>query len=143
MSGQFGFMSKIGATDQAVATLNDQPYIFTILVVVLVALILQSILIWYIHYATMKPEQKKKKEPKKKAAAPGGKPPAQRALPPAPTYQPRFLSEHNELGCGSRQCVMDSYYEARQGKFLSPRGPGFLGFEEDGVDKEERHLEVL
>ncbi|KAI1344055.1 hypothetical protein F5Y15DRAFT_411907 [Xylariaceae sp. FL0016] len=58
MSGQFGFMSKIGATDEAVAVLNDQPYIFTILVVVL-------------------PEQKKKKE-KKPAAGKGGKPPAQR-----------------------------------------------------------------
>ncbi|KAI0013225.1 hypothetical protein F4779DRAFT_613755 [Xylariaceae sp. FL0662B] len=58
MSGQFGFMSKIGATDQAVATLNDQPYIFTVLVVVL-------------------PEQKKKKEPKANKK-PGGKPPAQR-----------------------------------------------------------------
>ncbi|KAI1447381.1 hypothetical protein F5Y02DRAFT_415934 [Annulohypoxylon stygium] len=76
MSGQFGFMSKIGATDAAVATLNDQPYIFTILVVILVALILQSVLIWYIHYATMKPEQKKKKEPKDKK--PAAKPPAAR-----------------------------------------------------------------
>ncbi|KAI0900964.1 hypothetical protein F4806DRAFT_491853 [Annulohypoxylon nitens] len=54
MSGQFGFMSKIGATDAAVATLNDQPYIFTILV----------------------PEQKKKKEPKDKK--PAAKPPAAR-----------------------------------------------------------------
>ncbi|KAI1418274.1 hypothetical protein F5Y13DRAFT_184785 [Hypoxylon sp. FL1857] len=75
--GQFGFMAKIGATDAAVATLNDQPYLFTILVVVLVALILQSILIWYIHYATMKPEQKKKKAPKDNKK-PGGKPPAAR-----------------------------------------------------------------
>ncbi|KAI1456148.1 hypothetical protein F4805DRAFT_459000 [Annulohypoxylon moriforme] len=58
MSGQFGFMSKIGATDAAVATLNDQPFIFTILVVILV------------------PEQKKKKEPKDKK--PAGKPPAAR-----------------------------------------------------------------
>ncbi|KAI1093404.1 hypothetical protein F5B19DRAFT_491483 [Rostrohypoxylon terebratum] len=57
MSGQFGFMSKIGATDAAVATLNDQPYIFTILVVIL-------------------PEQKKKKEPKDKK--PAAKPPAAR-----------------------------------------------------------------
>lgn len=76
MSGQFGFMSKIGATDAAVATLNDQPYLFTILVVILVALILQSVLIWYIHYATMKPEQKKKKAPAD--AKKGGKPPAAR-----------------------------------------------------------------
>ncbi|OTA90838.1 hypothetical protein M434DRAFT_33298 [Hypoxylon sp. CO27-5] len=58
--GQFGFMGKIGATDAAVATLNDQPYLFTILVVVLVA-----------------PEQKKKKEPKDNKK-PGGKPPAAR-----------------------------------------------------------------
>lgn len=62
--GQFDFMKSIGATDEAVAVLNDQPYLFTILVVVLVALILQGVLIWYIHYATMKPEQKKKKERK-------------------------------------------------------------------------------
>ena len=64
MSGQFGFMSSIGATDEAVAVLNDQPILFTILVVVLVSLILQGVFIWYIHYATMKPEQKKKKEKK-------------------------------------------------------------------------------
>ncbi|KAI2471752.1 hypothetical protein F4781DRAFT_385758 [Annulohypoxylon bovei var. microspora] len=78
MSGQFGFMSKIGATDAAVATLNDQPYIFTVLVVILVVLILQSVFIWYIHYATMKPEQKKKKEPKKPAEKPAAKPAAAR-----------------------------------------------------------------
>ncbi|KAI0181497.1 hypothetical protein GGR52DRAFT_567719 [Hypoxylon sp. FL1284] len=76
MSGQFGFMAKIGASDAAVATLNDQPYIFTILVVVLVAVILQIVFLWYIHHATLKPEQKKKKEPKGKKA--GGKPPAAR-----------------------------------------------------------------
>ncbi|KAI1210289.1 uncharacterized protein F4807DRAFT_459666 [Annulohypoxylon truncatum] len=60
MSGQFGFMAKIGATDAAVATLNDQPYLFTILVVILVALILQS-----------------KKEPKDSKKS-GAKPPAAR-----------------------------------------------------------------
>ncbi|KAI1136700.1 hypothetical protein F5Y05DRAFT_414956 [Hypoxylon sp. FL0543] len=54
--GQFGFMAKIGATDAVVATLNDQPYLFTILVV---------------------PEQKKKKAPKD-SKKPGGKPPAAR-----------------------------------------------------------------
>ncbi|ORY56067.1 uncharacterized protein BCR38DRAFT_356053 [Pseudomassariella vexata] len=66
--GQFDWFSKIGATPQAVAVLNDQPYLFTILLVVLVSLILESVLIWYIHYATMKPEQKKKKEEKKPPA---------------------------------------------------------------------------
>ncbi|KAI0833012.1 hypothetical protein F5Y06DRAFT_301436 [Hypoxylon sp. FL0890] len=75
--GQFGFMAKIGATDAAVATLNDQPYLFTILVVVLVSLILECVLIWYIHFATLKPEQKKKKAPKDDKK-PGGKPPAAR-----------------------------------------------------------------
>ncbi|KAI1644863.1 uncharacterized protein F4817DRAFT_345440 [Daldinia loculata] len=75
--GQFGFMSKIGATDAAVRTLNDQPYLFTILVVVLVSLILEGVFMWYIHYATLKPEQKKKKVPKGDKKA-GGKPPAAR-----------------------------------------------------------------
>lgn len=76
-SGQFDFFLKIGATPQAVAVLNDQPFLVTILVVVLVVLILQSVLIWYIHFATMKPEQKKKKETKPDPKK-GGKPPAQR-----------------------------------------------------------------
>ncbi|KAI1506495.1 hypothetical protein F5X99DRAFT_5021 [Biscogniauxia marginata] len=79
MSGQFGFMASLGATPEAVAVLNDQPYVFTILVVVLVILILQSVLLWYIHYATLKPEQKKKKEKKPKGdSKPGAKPAAQR-----------------------------------------------------------------
>lgn len=67
--GQFGWFLKIGATPQAVAVLNDQPYLFAILLVVLAILGLQITLHWYIHYATMKPEQKKKKE-KKGAAKP-------------------------------------------------------------------------
>lgn len=65
--GQFGWFAKIGATPEAVNVLNDQPILFTILLVVLLAVILQGLLIWYIHFATMKPEQKKKKEPKKDA----------------------------------------------------------------------------
>ncbi|KAI1846548.1 hypothetical protein JX265_010667 [Neoarthrinium moseri] len=76
--GQFGWFLKIGATPEAVAVLNDQPYLFTILLVVLVLVALQITLHWYIHYATMKPEQKKKKKKDDKKAAPGGKPPAQR-----------------------------------------------------------------
>lgn len=64
-SGQFDWFLKIGATPEAVAVLNDQPYLFTILLVVLVALILEGVLLWYIHYATFKPEQKKKKDEKK------------------------------------------------------------------------------
>ncbi|CAG7561477.1 unnamed protein product [Fusarium equiseti] len=69
--GQFDWFSSIGATDEAVATLNDQPVIFTILLVVLVAVAVQIVLLWYIHYATMKPEQRKAaqdKKDKKKAA---------------------------------------------------------------------------
>lgn len=77
--GQFDWFSSIGATPQAVAVLNDQPILLTILIIVLVAVILQIVLIWYIHFATMKPEQKKKKEKKPKPAEnKGGKPPAQR-----------------------------------------------------------------
>lgn len=67
----FDWFKAIGATDEAVATLNDQPILFTILLVVLVALILQGVVLWYIHYATLKPEQKKKKE--KKGAKPAPK----------------------------------------------------------------------
>ncbi|KAI1068404.1 hypothetical protein NW752_003711 [Fusarium irregulare] len=69
--GQFDWFSSIGATDEAVAVLNDQPIIFTILLVVLVAVAVQITLLWYIHYATMKPEQRKAaqdKKDKKKAA---------------------------------------------------------------------------
>jgi len=69
--GQFDWFSSIGATDEAVATLNDQPIIFTILLVALVAVAVQIVLLWYIHYATMKPEQRKAaqdKKDKKKAA---------------------------------------------------------------------------
>jgi hypothetical protein len=69
--GQFDWFSKIGATPQAVAVLNDQPYLFTVLIVVLLILILEGVFIWYIHFVTMKPEQKKKKE--KKGAKGGAK----------------------------------------------------------------------
>ncbi|KAL5083643.1 hypothetical protein Trisim1_001020 [Trichoderma cf. simile WF8] len=65
--GQFDWFKKIGATDEAVAVLNDQPYLFTTLVVVLVVLIAQSGFLWFIHWATFKPSQKK--APKKGAAA--------------------------------------------------------------------------
>lgn len=61
---KFDFMKKVGATDRAVAVLNDQPELFTTLILVLIGLGLECLLIWYIHFATMKPEQKKKKEKK-------------------------------------------------------------------------------
>jgi ATP/ADP translocase len=78
--GQFGWFRKIGATPEAVNVLNDQPVLFTILIVVLLAITLQCLLMWYIHFATMKPEQKKKKEKKddKKKPAKAEKPPAMR-----------------------------------------------------------------
>ena len=70
----FSWMKKIGATDAAVATLNDQPQLFTTLILVLVGLIAQGLLLWFIHYATLKPEQKKKKDDGKgKGGAKGGK----------------------------------------------------------------------
>ncbi|KAK8094561.1 hypothetical protein PG997_001246 [Apiospora hydei] len=67
--GQFDWFLKIGATPEAVAVLNDQPILFTILLVALVAIILECTLLWYIHHATLKPEQLKKKTDKKKAPA--------------------------------------------------------------------------
>lgn len=69
---QFDFLKSVGATKEAVAALNNQPSLFTNLVVVLIGLGAQAGLLWYIHYATLKPEQKKKKE-KKGAAGAGGK----------------------------------------------------------------------
>jgi hypothetical protein len=72
VGGQFGWFAKIGATPQAVAVLNDQPILFTIMLVVLATIILLSVSIWYIDFATRKPEQKKKKEKK------GAKPPAKK-----------------------------------------------------------------
>lgn len=69
---KFDFLSKVGATDKAVAVLNDQPELFTTLILTLVGLSLQGGLIWYIHFATLKPSQKKKK-PAKGDAKGGGK----------------------------------------------------------------------
>jgi hypothetical protein len=63
----FDWLKKVGATNEAVAVLNDQPYLFADLLVVLVGLGLQCLLIWYIHYATLKPGQKKTKKPKDNA----------------------------------------------------------------------------
>lgn len=61
---QFTWFRTLGATEEAIMVLNDQPILFTILLVVLVTLILQGVLLWYIHFATLKPEQKKKKDAK-------------------------------------------------------------------------------
>lgn len=71
--GSFDWLGKVGATPQAVATLNAQPDLFVKLVIVLIGLGVQCGLIWYIHYATLKPSQRKKKNDKKKggAAKPG------------------------------------------------------------------------
>ncbi|KHN95860.1 Nck-associated protein 1 [Metarhizium album ARSEF 1941] len=61
----FEWLHKVGATKEAIAVLNDQPHLFTDLLLVLLGLGLQCLLIWYIHHATKKPEQKKKKKKKK------------------------------------------------------------------------------
>lgn len=68
----FDWLKKVGASNQAVAVLNDQPNLFVNLIVVLIGLGLQCLVIWYIHYATMKPEQKKKKIKKPQDNAKGG-----------------------------------------------------------------------
>ncbi|KAM3533625.1 hypothetical protein MY4038_003061 [Beauveria bassiana] len=66
---KFDFLRSVGATKEAVAVLNDQPNLFTNLIVVLIGLGAQAALLWYIHYATLKPEQKKKKNKEKKGGA--------------------------------------------------------------------------
>ncbi|KAM3498558.1 hypothetical protein MY10362_008132 [Beauveria mimosiformis] len=66
---KFDFLRSVGATKEAVAVLNDQPNLFTNLIVVLIGLGAQATLLWYIHYATLKPEQKKKKNKEKKGGA--------------------------------------------------------------------------
>ncbi|EJP68297.1 hypothetical protein NHJ13051_002717 [Beauveria bassiana] len=66
---KFDFLRSVGATKEAVAVLNDQPNLFTNLIVVLIGLGVQATLLWYIHYATLKPEQKKKKNKEKKGGA--------------------------------------------------------------------------
>lgn len=62
--GKFDFFKSIGATPQAVAVLNDQPELFTTLILVLIGLGLEGGLMAWIHFATLKPEQKKKKDGK-------------------------------------------------------------------------------
>ncbi|RDA84028.1 hypothetical protein CP532_6516 [Ophiocordyceps camponoti-leonardi (nom. inval.)] len=61
----FDFLKSIGATNEAVAVLNDQPNVFATIIAVLIGLGLELLLLWYIHFATLKPEQKKKKQEKK------------------------------------------------------------------------------
>ncbi|KKA30105.1 hypothetical protein TD95_003059 [Thielaviopsis punctulata] len=71
-TGQFGWFLKLGATPEAVATLNDQPVIFTVLLIVITVIAAQFGLMYWIHAATLKPEQIKAKADKKKKKA-GGK----------------------------------------------------------------------
>lgn len=71
--GQFDFFSKLGATDRAVAVLNDQPELFTTLILVIVGLIAECGIVAAIHFATLKPEQKKKKTDNKKGGGGGRK----------------------------------------------------------------------
>ncbi|PHH74790.1 hypothetical protein CDD82_4767 [Ophiocordyceps australis] len=68
----FNWLKSVGATDEAVAVLNDQPELFVSLIAVIVGLIVQGLLLWYIHFATLKPEQKKKKTKKSKDNSKGG-----------------------------------------------------------------------
>ncbi|PHH66452.1 hypothetical protein CDD81_7507 [Ophiocordyceps australis] len=68
----FNWLKSVGATNEAVAVLNDQPSLFVSLIAVIVGLIVQGLLLWYIHFATLKPEQKKKKTKKSKDNSKGG-----------------------------------------------------------------------
>jgi hypothetical protein len=72
--GQFDWFKSLGASDRAVAVLNDQPQLFTTLILVIVGLLLECLFIWFIHFSTMKPAQKnknKKTPPAKKDGAKG------------------------------------------------------------------------
>lgn len=60
----FDWLKKIGATDAAVAAVNSQPSLLINVLVVLIGLGLECLLVWYIHFATLKPEQRKKKAKK-------------------------------------------------------------------------------
>ncbi|KAM4060030.1 hypothetical protein HRG_002351 [Hirsutella rhossiliensis] len=62
----FDWLKSVGATNEAVAVLNDQPNLFVNLVVVLIGLTLQCLFLWFIHFATLKPEQKRKNRKNKK-----------------------------------------------------------------------------
>lgn len=62
--GQFDWFKRIGASDRAVAVLNDQPQLFTTLILVVIGLIAECLFIWFIHFTTRKPEQKHKKKKK-------------------------------------------------------------------------------
>ncbi|EQK99477.1 hypothetical protein OCS_04804 [Ophiocordyceps sinensis CO18] len=62
----YDWLRSVGATNEAVAVLNDQPELFVNLVVVIIGLALQCLFLWYIHFATLKPEQKKRKKQKQK-----------------------------------------------------------------------------
>lgn len=66
----FDWLKSIGATNEAVAVLNDQPNLFVNLVVVLVGLMLEVGLLSAIHFGTLKPEQKKQKKGKGKDKKP-------------------------------------------------------------------------
>ncbi|KFH46760.1 hypothetical protein ACRE_024000 [Hapsidospora chrysogenum ATCC 11550] len=70
--GQFDWFKSLGASDRAVAVLNDQPQLFTTLILVIVGLLLECLFIWFIHFSTMKPEQKNKKKKKTPPAKPDG-----------------------------------------------------------------------
>lgn len=75
--GKFDFFKSIGATKQAVAVLNDQPQLFTTMILVIIGLSLEAGLIALIHFMTLKPSQKKKKAKpgdKKGGAKDAGKP---------------------------------------------------------------------
>lgn len=71
--GSFDFLGSVGATDQAVAVVNDQPELFTTLVLVLLGLGAECGLIAWIHFATLKPSQKKKKKETKGGEKPAGR----------------------------------------------------------------------
>ncbi|PHH74220.1 hypothetical protein CDD80_3221 [Ophiocordyceps camponoti-rufipedis] len=66
----FDFLKSVGATQEAVAVLNDQPKVFATIIAVLIGLTVELGILAAIHFATLKPEQKKKKKKKEKKEKP-------------------------------------------------------------------------
>ncbi|KAG5966773.1 hypothetical protein E4U58_002427 [Claviceps cyperi] len=60
----YDLLKKVGATNELIAVLNDQPQLGLDFLLVLAGLAVQCLLIWFIHFATLKPEQTKKKTKK-------------------------------------------------------------------------------
>ncbi|KOS22111.1 hypothetical protein ESCO_001908 [Escovopsis weberi] len=94
MAGKFNWLSKLGATDQAIAIFNTQPSLFATLILVLASLLAQIVLLLYIHRATKKLQEQAERnarddDAKDESDYLGPSSSASRAPPPPPSRPPR------------------------------------------------------